>query len=139
MRRTPKIQQSLREAANSTTSDRSLAGDISGSKSRIPGGPANGKPLSGHGRIDNRFMSGSIRFTRAQKKRRPWVDRLFQETMKPSDRLRLALEAAAGEQAAGTQPEQREMAGGFRDGGGLLVNKVELVAIHHGEGEGSAG
>jgi hypothetical protein len=52
------------------------------------------------------------------RKRRP-SDRLFQETMKRSDRLRLALQAAAGEEATGTQREQAQAGGGFRHGGYL--------------------
>ena len=55
-----------------------------------------------------------------QEKRRP-SDRLFQETMKLSDRLRLAARAAAGEEATGTQREQAQAGGGFRHGRGAAA------------------
>ena len=51
-----------------------------------------------------------------QKKRRPWMDRLFQETMKPSDRLRLAALAAAGEQATSQQTRGAQQATGLGNG-----------------------
>jgi hypothetical protein len=47
----------------------------------------------------------TIRSSRTQKKRRPWVDRLFLETMILSDRLRFAVPVAAGQETTGTQRE----------------------------------
>ena len=48
--------------------------------------------------------------------RRP-SDRLFQGSMKPSDCLRRALQAAAGEHTGGTQCDERELAGRLGHGG----------------------
>jgi hypothetical protein len=47
----------------------------------------------------------TIRSSRTQKKRRPWVDRLFLETMILSDRLRFTVPVAAGQETTGTQRE----------------------------------
>ena len=71
-----------------------------------------------------------------QKKRRP-SDRLFQETMKPSDRLRLALAAAAGGEATGTQREQAQAGGGFRNEGGEIRGEPDTYS--RGQPAGAAG
>ncbi len=45
--------------------------------------------------------------------------------MKQTDRLRLALEPAAGEDATGTQCQQAQAGGGFRHGGGDFRGRTD--------------